>query len=307
MIVATEPVVAGRSVVKAFADVRAVDGIDFEVRRGECFGMLGPNGAGKTSTVRMVHGASPLSAGQIRVFGLDVMREAPAIRRLTGVCHQEDNLDPDFSVLKNLLVWSRYFSLPRATALARAHELLSFLGLGDRLHARIAELSGGMKRRLILARSLMNAPQLLILDEPTTGLDPQARHQVWLKVQSLTREGTTILLTTHYMEEAARLCDRLVIMDRGRIVAAGAPADLVRREIGSSVVEVFQPHITLLRYVRDKGWRSESQPGRLHIFTDDGQGVWQDVVSRFAPAEALLRMATLEDVFLKMTGRGLRE
>lgn len=302
-----EPVVVGREVTKTFGRVRAVAGIDFAVRRGECFGILGPNGAGKTSTVRMVHGASPLDGGRIRVFGLDIMTEASAIKRRTGVCHQEDNLDPDFSVLKNLLVWARYFSIPRRQALARAAELLAFMGLEEKADVRIADLSGGMKRRLILARALMNAPELLILDEPTTGLDPQARHQVWQRIQNLARAGTTILLTTHYMEEAARLCDRIVIMDRGRIVVEGAPADLVRREVGKAVVEVWDYDNGLARYVSERSWQGEFLPDRMCIYTDDGEQTHRDLTARFRPGQCLLRMATLEDVFLKLTGRDLRD
>ncbi|HKY31288.1 MAG TPA: ATP-binding cassette domain-containing protein [Candidatus Polarisedimenticolia bacterium] len=300
-------VVQGRGVVKTFGDVRAVDGIDFAVRRGECFGMLGPNGAGKTSTVRMVHAASPLSAGELLVFGRDVAREPEAIKRRTGVCHQEDNLDPDFSVLKNLLVWARYFSIPLPEAAARASELLRFMELEEKSKVRIADLSGGMKRRLVLARALMNAPELLILDEPTTGLDPQARHQVWQRIQGLTRAGTTILLTTHYMEEAARLCDRLVIMDRGRIIVEGAPAELVRREIGEAVVEVIDPPPGVAALAGERGWRTERLADRLSVHTSRTEEVFGELAARFPESSRVVRMATLEDVFLKLTGRALRE
>ncbi|HET6372086.1 MAG TPA: ATP-binding cassette domain-containing protein [Candidatus Polarisedimenticolia bacterium] len=287
--------------------MRAVDGVDFTVRRGECFGLLGPNGAGKTSTVRIVHGVSPPDSGTVRVFGLDVTQHASAVKRRLGVCHQEDTLDPDFSVLQNLVVWARYFSIPRSEAMGRALELLSFMELTEKRDVRILELSGGMKRRLTLARSLMNAPELLILDEPTTGLDPQARHQVWDRLSRLLREGTSILITTHYMEEAARLCDRLVIMDTGRIVAQGSPAGLVQQEIGRNVIEVSGYEEGLPGYAAEKGWHVEPHGDRLFIHVDAGEEVHRDLTARFRMANCWLRMATLEDVFLKLTGRALRD
>ncbi len=301
------PIVSARSLTKSFGALRAVDGIDFDVMGGECFGLLGPNGAGKTSTVRIVHGASPLDSGSVRVFDMDITTQAREIKRRTGVCHQEDTLDPDFSVLKNLMVWARYFSIPGGEALSRATELLRFMDLEEKRDVRIAELSGGMKRRLILARSLMNAPRLLILDEPTTGLDPQARHQVWERIQRLVRSGTSVLLTTHYMEEAALLCDCIAIMDRGKIVAEGAPSELVRREIGKAVVEVYGAGESVRRFAADRGWQGELHGDRLYVYTDDGEGTHRELTSRFHLEQCLLRMATLEDVFLKLTGRELRE
>ncbi len=300
-------VIVASHVRKTFGAVRAVNDVSLRVGRGECLGMLGPNGAGKTSTVRILQGTSPLDSGEARVFGLDVMTDGPVIRRRTGICHQEDNLDPDFSVVQNLLVWARYFSVPRSEAASRAEQLLSFMELTEKRDARIEELSGGLKRRLILARALMNAPDLLILDEPTTGLDPQARHQVWDRVRSLARAGTTILLTTHYMEEASRLCDRVLILDRGVVVAEGEPDSLVSREIGRQVVEMRGPVEDALPYARERGWRAEIASGRLYVYTDVGEEAHRDLIARFSPEQCLLRMATLEDVFLKLTGRALRE
>jgi len=300
-------VIVATDVRKAYGAVRAVDGVSLRVRRGECLGMLGPNGAGKTTTVRIIQGTSPLDSGEVRVFGLDVTTDGPAIRRRSGICHQEDNLDPDFSVERNLLVWARYFSVPRAEARDRAEQLLAFMELTEKRDARIEELSGGLKRRLILARALMNAPELLILDEPTTGLDPQARHQVWDRVRSLARTGTTILLTTHYMEEASRLCDRVVILDRGVVAAEGTPEGLVRREIGRQVVEMQGRVEEALPYAREQGWRAEAASDRLYVYTERGEEAHRELVSRFSPEQCLLRMATLEDVFLKLTGRALRQ
>ncbi len=217
------PVVWAEGLVKAFGDLRAVDGISFAVRRGECFGLLGPNGAGKTTTIRMIYGYSPVTCGRLEVFGLDVGGTRREVAARVGVCQQDDNLDPDLTVDENLLVFARYFDLPRAEAVRRAGELLDFVALAHRRGSPVTELSGGMMRRLVLARALLNEPDLLILDEPTTGLDPQARHQVWEQIEELRRSGLTVLLTTHYMDEAARLCDRLIIIDHGRILVEGSP------------------------------------------------------------------------------------
>ncbi len=224
--------VQAAGLTRDYGSRRAVDGIDFVVRAGECFGFLGPNGAGKTTTVRMIHAFTPVTAGRLVVLGHDVSREARRVKALIGVCPQENNLDEDFTVRRNLLVYARYFEIPASVARERAAELLAFVDLAGEADRPIAALSGGMKRRLVLARALMNSPRLLVLDEPTSGLDPQARRQVWRRIEGLKRVGTTILLTTHYMEEASRLCDRLVIMDRGRIVATGTPADLIQRLAG---------------------------------------------------------------------------
>ena len=301
------PVVEGRGLRKTFGESVAVDGIDFVVREGECCGFLGPNGAGKTTTVRMISCVSPVSEGEIRVFGMSVAKEPRKIKALVGVCPQEDNLDPDFSVLNNLLVYARYFAIPRREAVGRAEELLEFLQLKDRAATKIRTLSGGMKRRLLIARSLVNKPRLLILDEPTTGLDPQARHLIWQRVRALKRLGTTILLTTHYMEEAAQLCDRVIFIDHGRILTEGSPEALIRENVTPDVVEIVGAGEDLVRELGEMGVQVELLPDRLYAYTDRGQEVHRLVTERFSVEQCLLRRGTLEDVFLKLTGRELRD
>ncbi len=301
------PVVQAEQVVKRFGDLTAVDGISLDVQAGECFGLLGPNGAGKTTTVRMIQAASPITAGRIRVLGHDVAVEPRRVKAALGVCPQQDNLDEDFSVLRNLLVYARYFGIPRTEARRRAMELLEFLQLQDRAGTGVRELSGGMKRRLVIARALLNDPRLLLLDEPTTGLDPQVRHSIWQRVRALSRSGTTILLTTHYMEEAAALCDRLVIMDRGRIVAQGAPEALVREHVARDVIEVADGSEALPDFAAARGWVTEAVPDRLLIYSARGDEDYRALREGFPAARVLLRRATLEDVFLKLTGRDLRE
>jgi len=305
--VSQPPVIEAASVVKRFGDLVAVDGVDLEVPPGVCFGLLGPNGAGKTSVVRMIQAVSPPTSGTIRVLGMDVHRHPRKVKALVGACPQEDNLDPDFSVHHNLVVFSRYFGLGRREAARRADELLEFLHLTEKKNANIRDLSGGMKRRLILARALLNNPRLLLLDEPTTGLDPQGRHSIWQRVRALKSTGTTILLTTHYMEEAAQLCDQLVIMDHGKIIAAGAPEDLVGRHVGRDVIEVWGQGQSLEEFVRARGWTAEFLPDRVFIYTDRGEEDYHELVAGFRLDQCLLRRGTLEDVFLKLTGRELRE
>jgi len=302
-----EPVIQARGLVKHYGEVRAVDGIDFDVLRGECFGMLGPNGAGKTTTVKMLYGYTLVGGGSLSVLGMDVATSARAIKARTGVSQQEDNLDPDFTVRVNLMVHARYFGIPKSVAGKRADELLGFMGLSEKAAARMSEISGGMKRRLIVARALVNAPELLLLDEPTIGLDPQSRQQVWTRIRQLRKAGTTILLTTHYLEEAAQLCDRLVIMDRGRILVEGAPGALVAEHIGRDVVEVWGGGDDLLAHVRARDWRHEKLSDRIVIATEHGEEIHQDIAGRFPMDQVILRHANLEDVFLKLTGRGLRE
>lgn len=300
-------VVEAQGLRKSFGHTVAVKDVSFEVHRGECFGLLGPNGAGKTSTIRMIYGFSPLSGGSLRVFGLDIKESWRLIRARLGVCQQENSLDPDLSVQENLEVFARYFDIPRSDARRRASELLRFVGLEHRSRSPVSQLSGGMMRRLVLARSLINGPELLILDEPTTGLDPQSRHQVWERLEALKKRGISILLTTHYMEEASRLCDRLLIMDQGRILTQGSPSDLIRRYVGRNVIEVGGPDEGIRRLVNEKGLDHEDLGHRLLIYTHEGEGLF-DVISReFCAQGCLLRMATLEDVFLKLTGRELRE
>jgi lipooligosaccharide transport system ATP-binding protein len=301
------PVIEAKGLTKRYGDFTAVDGISFAVERGTCFGILGPNGAGKTTTIRMAYGFSPVSSGELRVFGLDVTRELPAIKMRLGVCQQGNTLDPDLSVAENLLVYSRYYGMPRDLARRRAGELLEFIALEGRQDAPVATLSGGLVRRLMLARALINDPELLILDEPTTGLDPQSRHALWERLGDLGRRGLTILLTTHYLEEAARLCARLVIMDHGRILVEGAPRDLVREHVGTGVVEVPEPTAELRAFVRERGLRVDDLGHRLIVYTGDGEDLYREITRRFCAGECLLRPATLEDVFLRLTGRDLRE
>ncbi len=292
---------------KTFGDFVAVDGISFHVLPGECFGILGPNGAGKTSTIRMIYGFSPMTGGSLKVFDLPISDEWRTIKARIGVCQQENNLDPDLSVQQNLEVFARYFNISKERASQRAQELLEFIALDHRKDARVTELSGGLMRRLVMARALINDPDLLILDEPTTGLDPQSRHQVWERLEQLRSKGISILLTTHYMDEASRLCDRLVIMDHGVILVEGRPMDLVRKHVGHHVIEVAPPTPELRAYVRSEGVAHEDLGHRLIIYGDQGDTLFRHISNQYCQEGCVLRMATLEDVFLKLTGRGLKE
>jgi len=307
-----DALVSGRGLTKTFGSRVAVDGIDFDVGRGEAFGFLGPNGAGKTSTMRMIGAVSPVSSGTLRVLGMDPAVDGSKIRSRLGVVPQEDNLDTELTVWDNLLIYGRYFDLPRPLIRERAEELLEFVQLSDRRDDRVDPLSGGMKRRLAIARALVNQPDLILLDEPTTGLDPQARHLVWDRLYRLKREGVTFVLTTHYMDEAEQLCDRLVIMDRARIVAEGSPRDLIARHSTREVVEVrFATHDQQVAALDDlKGLtdRVEVLADRVLLYAADGDGV----ASRAgdldpAPSSVLVRRSTLEDVFLILTGRTLED
>jgi len=306
---AVEPVVRARALVKRYGALVAVDGIDLDLLPGECVGLLGPNGAGKSTTVRMLYGHTPHTSGEIRVFGLELPRHLRRIKRQIGVVPQEDNLDPDFTVLQNLLVYGRYFGLGGRECRRRAGELLSFLELDDRRGAKIRELSVGMKRRLVIARALIHAPQLLLLDEPTTGLDPQARQAIWERLRALRRTGTTLLLTTHYMEEAARLSNRVVIMDHGKILESGSPADLVARHAPGEVVELTGHPEAAVIFAAASGLPHEATGDRLLVHVPDGRGelVFRDFCGRFPSEQAMLRQGSLEDVFLRLTGRGLRD
>ena len=295
---------------KRYGDFTAVDGVDFEIFQGECFGFLGPNGAGKTSTMKMLSCVSPVSGGSITVSGMDVGRRAREIKASLGVVSQADSLDPDLDVFQNLLAFARYFDLPKETARRRAREGLELFQLLDKRANRVEELSGGMRRRLLIARALINHPEILVLDEPTTGLDPQARLLVWDKLSLLKSQGITMLLTTHYMDEAAYLCDRLVIMDRGRILAQGAPANLIRDTVGSHVVEIKTRHadkpalMARLESVR-AGARVEDRADTILLYAENGAAPPEDFgMDGF---ETTRRPANLEDVFLRLTGRGLRE
>ena len=291
---------------KVFGSFPAVDGVSFAVRRGECFGLLGPNGAGKTTTIRMIYGFSPLSGGTIRVFGLDI---GPAFRRIRariGVCQQGNTLDPDLSVLENLLIFAGYFRIPHREALARAEELLTFFALEGKKRIQYEELSGGMARRLMLARAIINRPDLLILDEPTTGLDPQSRNTLWDRLLDLKRQGLTILLTTHAMEEAERFCDRLCIIDHGRVVAEGDPAGLMAAHVGHYVLEIEAPDTAVPAYLAEHGLRFDRSGRRLLVYGDD-RGELLALRDRYCPDCGNFRASTLEDVFLRLTGRELRE
>ncbi len=303
-------VVVARGLTKRFGEFEAVRGVDVEVRERECFGFLGPNGAGKTTTMRMISCTSPPTDGELSVLGLPSSRGRD-IRRRMGVVPQENNLDEEVSVVENLLIYARYFDIPRRVAAPAAEELLRFVALQDKRDWRIDRLSGGMKRRLLIARALINEPELLILDEPTTGLDPQARHLVWEKLRSLKREGVTLVLTTHYMDEAAQLCDRLVIMHEGRILIEGPPRELVARETSPQVIEVFEPDEDAARGLRDLAdlaERVERLADRWLFYTADGDALLAKVRGVVPdPGSVWLRGATLEDVFLQLTGRGLLE
>jgi lipooligosaccharide transport system ATP-binding protein len=301
--------VHARGLRKSYGDFEAVRGIDVEVRPGEAFGFLGPNGAGKSSTMRMVAAMSPPTAGELRILGLDPAVHGPQIRARLGVCPQEDTLDMELSVRDNLLVYGRYFGIPRKEVAARAEELLAFVQLTERARSKVDDLSGGMKRRLTIARSLINRPDLLLLDEPTTGLDPQARHLLWDRLFRLKQQGVTLVLTTHYMDEAEQLCDRLVVMDAGRIVAEGSPLDLIRAHSTREVAELrfgVGDHQEHARQVEDLGDRVEVLPDRVLLYTSDGEEALARVHERgLQPAAVLVRRSTLEDVFLRLTGRTL--
>jgi lipooligosaccharide transport system ATP-binding protein len=303
----SEAVIEVRDLRKNFGAFTAVDGISFAVPKGVCFGLLGPNGAGKTSTVRMLYGYSPPSGGNLYLFGLDLAGHRRAIQQRIGVCQQEDNLDPDLDVRENLLTFARYFNLPQTRARRNAERLLKFFALGHKAKANVRELSGGMKRRLMLARALINEPDLLILDEPTTGLDPQSRHQVWQRLEDLKIEGLTILLTTHYMEEASRLCDRLVIMDHGGILVEGAPNDLIRNYVGQDIVEIAPPDEEIRRFLEKRHQSFEDLGRRLVVPVRKNDDLFASLMGNFPGLCCTLRPATLEDVFLHLTGRELRE
>ena len=304
-------IIQARSLFKRFGELVAVDGIDFSVAAGECFGLLGPNGAGKTSTIKMITCVSPLSGGELIVDGMDVRTEGRRIKSILSVVPQEDNLDPDLTVWQNLTVYARYYDIPTPEAHRRADEVLELFQLQDRKKEIVENLSGGMQRRLIFARALMNQPKILIMDEPTTGLDPQARHLVWRKIRLLQSQGITLLLTTHNMEEAEHLCDRLVVMHQGKILDEGSPAQLIERHVGRQVLELQledgrgQEALELLQ--RRDGLRLEDVEGVCYVFAPTQD--WDPVLEELAPfGEGVrLREATLEDVFLELTGRGLFE
>ncbi len=304
-----DPLVTARALTKKFDDFVAVDAVDFEVRRGEAFGFLGPNGAGKSSTMRMIQAVSPVTAGELTVLGLDPEADGPKIRARLGVVPQEDNLDTQLPVEENLLIYGRYFDLPRAVIRERIDELLAFAQLTERRKTPVEKLSGGMKRRLSIARALINQPELLILDEPTTGLDPQARHALWDRLYRLKQQGATLIITTHYMDEAEQLCDRLVVMDKGKIVAEGSPRELIGRYSTREVVELRFPvgvQETVLDDLERLGKRTEVLPDRVLLYTDDADATSSAVhAAGIVPEQMVERRSTLEDVFLHLTGRSL--
>ncbi|AUS81845.1 ABC transporter [Actinoalloteichus sp. AHMU CJ021] len=310
MLVATAgSLIHARGLVKRFGSFEAVRGVDVDIAPGESFGFLGPNGAGKSSTMRMVSCLSPRSGGELRVLGMDPDTDGPRIRARLGVVPQQDNLDVELTVRENLQVYGRYFGLSRAAVRERAGELMEFAQLTDRADAKVEPLSGGMKRRLTIARALVNDPEVLLLDEPTTGLDPQARHVLWDRLFRLKQQGVTLIVTTHYMDEAEQLCDRLVVMDGGRIAAEGSPSELIRRYSTREVLELRFPfgrvadHTEVAARLAE---RVEVLPDRLLLYTDNGDAALAAAhEAGLRPVSGLVRRSTLEDVFLRLTGRSL--
>ena len=308
------PLVHARGLVKRFGELVAVDGVDFDVERGEAFGFLGPNGAGKTSTMRMIGCVSPPSGGTLSILGFDPVTNGADIRARLGVVPQQDTLDMELTVRENIIIYGRYFGLPRGDLGRRADELIDFVQLNERANDKVEPLSGGMKRRLTIARSLVNDPEVLLLDEPTTGLDPQARHTVWDRLFRLKQRGVTLILTTHYMDEAEQLCDRLVVMDKGKIAAEGSPLELIRRYSTREVVELrFRQEnrpeevaAELTSRLDGLVRRLEALPDRLLLYTDDGDAAASHIHDLgLQPDSVLVRRSTLEDVFLHLTGRTL--
>ena len=297
--------IEGSRVVKKYGELTAVDDMDFTVKRGEAFGLLGPNGAGKSTLMRMIYCRTPLTSGSLSVEGWDVGQDQKKIKALVGVVPQENNLDPDLNVIENLIVYARYFRIPSHQAQARAEDLLAFVNLGDKKHTGVEALSGGMKRRLIVARALMNGPKVLVLDEPTTGLDPHVRHDLWDRLRELRRRQITILLSTHYLEEAEQLCDRLIIMDHGKILASGKPQELIRLNVSNFALEIHEmdgqepvlshPEVT-----------SETH-GTTHYYFASSLELLTPLMNQYPHHQSLLRPANLEDVFLKLTGRSRLE
>jgi lipooligosaccharide transport system ATP-binding protein len=305
------PVITATDLTKKYGEFAAVDGISFEVAPGESFGLLGPNGAGKSTTMRMVGAVSTRTSGNLRILDLDPNDNGPEIRALLGVVPQADNLDLELRARDNLIVYGRYFGLPRKVVQQRADELLAFAQLEERAKAKVDDLSGGMKRRLTIARALINDPRILLLDEPTTGLDPQARHILWDRLFRLKEQGTTLVLTTHYMDEAEQLCDRLLVVDKGSIMAEGSPADLIRRYSSREVLEVrfgSDRNEAVAGQLDGIGDRIEVLPDRVLIYSENGEAVLNRIAELgLHPLTSLVRRSSLEDVFLRLTGRSLIE
>ena len=305
----TDSLVEARGLTKKFGDFTAVDSIDFDIKEGDAFGFLGPNGAGKTSTMKMITTVSPITEGKMTVFGIDPMVDGRSIRRRLGVVPQEDNLDLELTVAENLYIYGRYHDMKKSDINSRIGELLEFAQLTERRDSEVEPLSGGMKRRLTIARALINDPDLIILDEPTTGLDPQARHLLWDRLYRLKQRGVTLVITTHYMDEAEQLCDRLVVMDQGKIVAEGSPRELIARYAPREVVELrFRDEQRDDAILKMDGLanRSEVLADRVLLYTDDADATQDGLHARgIDPEQVLVRRSTLEDVFLRLTGRGL--
>ena len=316
MIQPSSSVIFASNLRKNFNSFEAVRGVDFQIAKGECFGFLGPNGAGKTSTMRMIYCFSPLTSGSLRVLGHDVSTQPRQIKARLGVVPQEDNLDPDLTVRQNLLLYATYFDIPKEEAKRRTEELLDFVSLQEKSNQKIDKLSGGMKRRLLIARALINKPEVMILDEPTTGLDPQARHLIWGKLRALKASGVTMVLTTHYMEEAQRLCDRLVIMDKGKILTEGSPEALVEKYVGKEVLELRASHSILKQWkdkidgqkkANPKSQETELVGDTLYVMIREKDVNLIEIYPEIKALDLHLRPASLEDVFLKLAGRELRE
>ncbi len=299
-------VLEAKNLEKRFKDFVAVNKINFKVKEGEVFGFLGPNGAGKTTTMKIIQCVSPKTSGDLKVFGLDVNEHPREIKQHMGVVPQMDNLDPDFSVIKNLIQYSRYFDIPIEEAKKRANDLVDYVQLNDKKESSIDKLSGGMKRRLVLARAMINNPKLLILDEPTTGLDPQARHLIWEKLKDLSSRGITVILTTHYMEEAARLCDRIVIMDNGKILVEGTPKNLIKKYVGDHIIEA-ENTIEIKTCLEKNNIEYEIANESVEIYSENVPHITNLILKKCTNSSVTARPATLEDVFLKLTGRKLRE
>ena len=302
-------VITAENLTKRYGDVTAVDGISFSVPAGEAFGLLGPNGAGKSTTMKMIGGVSQRTSGSLSIMGLDPDQNGPEVRAHLGVVPQQDNLDEELKVRDNLLVYGRYFGLPMSYLRPKADELLEFAQLTDKAKSKVDALSGGMKRRLTIARSLINEPRILLLDEPTTGLDPQARHILWDRLFRLKEQGVTLILTTHYMDEAEQLCDRLIVVDKGRIMAEGSPASLIREYSTREVLELrfgSERNATVGAELEGIGERLETLPDRVLIYAHDGEAALEEVSARgLRPVTSLVRRSSLEDVFLRLTGRSL--
>ncbi|AOT03759.1 ABC transporter ATP-binding protein [Arthrobacter sp. U41] len=302
-------VITAENLTKRYGDVVAVDGISFSVPAGEAFGLLGPNGAGKSTTMKMIGGVSQRTSGNLSIMGLDPDQNGPEVRAHLGVVPQQDNLDEELKVRDNLLVYGRYFGLPMSYLRPKADELLEFAQLTDKAKSKVDALSGGMKRRLTIARSLINEPRILLLDEPTTGLDPQARHILWDRLFRLKEQGVTLILTTHYMDEAEQLCDRLIVVDKGKIMAEGSPASLIREYSTREVLELrfgSERNATVGAELAGIGERLETLPDRVLIYAHDGEAALEEVSARgLRPVTSLVRRSSLEDVFLRLTGRSL--